>query len=387
MRTYEKTHDWITFGLDLRKASYKLWMQLGEAQSKCQHISGVPLAPGVAGEMFKVYLAKGALATTAIEGNTLTEEEVRKHLDGQLTLPPSKEYLRKEVNNIIGACNTIGKRILNRENLGLTVGKIKQYNKWVLDGLPAQEDVEPGKIRKHGVGVGSYRGAPAEDCKYLLERLCEWVNSDFSSPRDDEIIAYGILKAIICHVYLAWIHPFGDGNGRTARLLEFEILLSSGVPAPSAHLLSNHYNQTRTEYYRQLDASHKSGGDVFPFIMYALQGFIDGLFEQLDLIQAQQLHVHWMDYIHSVFRNKNSATEVRRRRLAVDLSSRLDPVPISKTRHVSPRMAEAYASLTEKTVTRDVNALIDLGIVFKTPKGIIANKELLHAFLPPKVLL
>ncbi|MBW2661693.1 MAG: Fic family protein, partial [Deltaproteobacteria bacterium] len=37
------------------------------------------------------------------------------------------------------------------------------------------------------------------------------------------------------------MHPFGDGNGRTARLLEFEALLSSGVPAPSSQLLSNHY--------------------------------------------------------------------------------------------------------------------------------------------------
>ena len=96
-------------------------------------------------------------------------------------------------------------------------------------------------------------------------------------------------------------------------------LLFSGVPAPSGQLLSNHYDQTRTEYYRQLDASHKSGGDIFSFIMYALQGFMDGLFEQLELIRAQQLHVHWMDYIHDVFSNKDSVTDVRRRRLTVDL--------------------------------------------------------------------
>ena len=119
--------------------------------------------------------------------------------------------------------------------------------------------------------------------------------------------------------------------------------------------------------------------------MYALQGFIDGLFEQLDLIQEQQLHVHWLDYIHDVFSNKDSITEVRQRRFAVDLSSLVEPVSIAKARHISPRIAEAYASLTEKTVTRDINALIKLGIVIKTPKGIVANKRLMHAFLPPKV--
>lgn len=49
---------------------------LGEAASKCEHIAGVPLRPSVAQELHRLYLAKGALATTAIEGNTLTENEV-----------------------------------------------------------------------------------------------------------------------------------------------------------------------------------------------------------------------------------------------------------------------------------------------------------------------
>lgn len=384
MRTFEKTHPWITFKLDLRKASHRLWMQLGEAQSKCQHISGVPLMPITAKELYKVFLAKGALATTAIEGNTLTEEEVKKHLDGDLKLPPSKEYLKQEVSNIIDACNAIGNQVLDAQNTDLTIEKIKQYNSWVLKYLPLGEDVEPGVLRRHSVGVGTYRGAPTEDCGFLVEQLCDWLNKDFKSPNDYEVIVYGLLKAIVCHLYIAWIHPFGDGNGRTARLLEFEILLSFGVPAPSAQLLSNHYNQTRSEYYRKLDASHKSGGDIFPFIEYAIQGFIDGLVVQLELIQDQQLHVHWMDYIHSVFRNKDSATERRRKRIVIDLSEIDNPVPPLKVRHISPRIAEAYASLTEKTLARDINALIGLDLIVKTPKGLIANKNLMRAFLPPK---
>lgn len=387
MRTYKKTHTWISFILDLRKATYKLWMQLGEAQSKCQHISGVPLLPSVARELYQIFLAKGVLATTAIEGNTLTEEEIKRHLEGELNLPPSREYLKQEISNVVESCNTIGKDIIKTGNTDLTVTRIKEYNSWILNMLPLGEDVEPGIVRKHSVGVGTYRGAPAEDCDFLLQRLCDWLNKDFVPPRKDEIIVYGILKAIICHVYIAWIHPFGDGNGRTARLLEFEILLSSGVPSPSAQLLSNHYNQTRTEYYRQLDESHRSGGDIFPFIMYALQGFLDGLVEQLELIRTQQLHVHWMDYIHDTFSNKDSVTDVRRRRLAVDLSSQIDPVPVSKVRHISPRIAEAYANLTEKTVSRDINALIKLNLAVKTKSGIIANSCLMHAFLPPKIKL
>jgi Fic family protein len=358
-------------------------VQLGEAQSKCQHISGVPLMPGVAKELYKIFLAKGALATTAIEGNTLTEEEVRKHIDGELKLPPSKEYLKQEVSNIIESCNIIGNEIIKSGSTDLTADKIKQYNSWILKDLPLGEDVEPGVIRKHSVGVGTYRGAPAEDREFLLDKLCKWLNKEFMPSNEDEIIIYGILKAIVCHMYIAWIHPFGDGNGRTARLLEFGILLSSGVSAPSAQLLSNHYNQTRSEYYRNLDMSHKSGGEIFPFIMYATQGFIDGLVAQLELIQEQQLHVHWMDYIHSIF-SKDSTSNRRRRSLVIDMSGMGSPVQQSNVRHISPKIAEAYASLTEKTLTRDINALIELKLIVKTPDGLIANKNLMRAFLPPK---
>ena len=52
--------------------------------------------------------------------------------------------------------------------------------------------------------------------------------------------AYAILKAIFAHLYLVWIHPFGDGNGRTARLLEFHILTAASLPYPVTHLLSNY---------------------------------------------------------------------------------------------------------------------------------------------------
>src|SRR5262249_55582331 len=136
----------------------------------------------------------------------------------------------------------------------LTVEKIKHYNRLILDGLELQEGVEPGEIRTHSVVVGNYRGAPAADCEQLLSQLCRWLNSDdFRSDDDAQLRApLAIVKAAVAHLYLAWIHPFGDGNGRTARLLELQILLSSGFAMPTTQLLSNHYNATRGEYYRQL---------------------------------------------------------------------------------------------------------------------------------------
>jgi len=381
MRTYEETHPWISFQVDLRKASHKLWMLLGEAQSKCEHVAGVPLLPGVAEHLHQVFLAKGVLATTAIEGNTLTEEEVLRRLEGKLELPPSKQYLGQEIDNIVEACNRIANQIFTDASTALNVEDIKEYNRLVLKRLPLNEDVVPGEFREHSVVVGRYRGAPPQDCEYLLERFCEWLNNDFETPGEDKV-AFGILKAIVAHIYVAWIHPFGDGNGRTARLIEFKILLSVGIPTTAAHLLSNHYNLTRSEYYRQLDQANKSDGDILPFVEYALQGFVDGLKEQLTTIKQQQLQVHWINYIHDRFRDKDSTANVRRRRLMIDLSREDEPVPTSRVRHISPRIAEAYAGKTDKTVIRDINHLITMGLVERTRKGIRAKPEIMFAFLP-----
>ena len=276
-RAYETTHPWLSFALDLRRIQPALWMLLGEAASKCEHIAGVPLPPGLQDHLHRVYLAKGVLATTAIEGNTLTEAQVLAHLEGKLTLPKSKEYLKQEITNIVDACNDLADRIIKGE-IELTVEHILSFNRRVLEGIPLEDpEIVPGEIRKRAVGVGRYPGPGAEECAFLLGRLCEQLAAMGKNVPDGSPIAWALVRAIFAHVYLVWIHPFYDGNGRTARLMELQILIAAGVPTPAAHLLSNHYNETRLEYYRQLDAASKSGGDLTSFIGYAVQGFVDGL--------------------------------------------------------------------------------------------------------------
>lgn len=382
MRTFERTHPWISFRIDLRQARPQLWLLLGEAASKCEHIAGVPLRPATAESLHRLYLAKGALATTAIEGNTLTEKEVLRHLEGKLKLPPSKEYLAQEVDNIVAAYNRI-REALREGNDSLTPARVCEFNRWVLDKLPPEGQEVPGQVRDYSVLVGNvYRGAPTEDCQHLLERFCEWLaGEDFNPPPGMEMV-YAIIKAVTAHLYFAWIHPFGNGNGRTARLVELQILLAAGVPTPAAHLLSNHYNLTRSEYYRQLGQASKSGGDLLPFIEYAAHGFVDGLREQLKAIRDQQWDVAWENYVHDVFRNKDSAADVRQRWLALDLGEAREGVPVSKLRELTPRLAKAYATKTAKTLQRDLFALEYLDLIERAPGGVRANREVILAFLP-----
>ncbi|MCI0406313.1 MAG: Fic family protein, partial [candidate division Zixibacteria bacterium] len=282
----------------------------------------------------------------------------------------------------ITACNQIADRLLKGESADLIVADIKNFNRLVLEGLPLEEGTKPGMIRHRSAVVGSYRGAPPEDCEYLLQRLCEWLNGEDFRKAENQSTAFSLLKAIMAHLYLAWIHPFGDGNGRTARLVELQILVAAGVPKPAAHLFSNHYNQTRQEYYRQLDRASKSGGDVLPFIEYALSGFLDGLKVQLKTIREQQWDVAWENYVHEEFRDKTSKANVRRRHLVLDLSNLDKPVPLSKLQEITPRMARYYATKTLKTISRDVNVLVKMDLVEKTSEGARPKRETVLAFLP-----
>jgi Fic family protein len=191
-----------------------------------------------------------------------------------------------------------------------------------------------------------------------------------------------LVKAILAHVYLAWIHPFGDGNGRTARLVEFLILISSGITSPAAHLLSNHYNQTRQEYYRQFEKTSQSGGDLLAFIEYAVQGFVDGIRQQLALIREQQLDVAWQNFVHESFKEHNKPADVRARHLILDLSEQKSPVRLYKLSMISPRVAAAYSGKTMKAIRRDVAKLLEMGLIEITLAGVRPKKEIISAFLP-----
>jgi Fic family protein len=369
-----------------------MWVLLGEAKSKSQHVARALLSPKAAGELLSVYLAKGILATTAIEGNTLSEDEVRRVLAGSSHLPPSRQYLEREVQNVLDAYNLAGKELFESPDLPFSVERIREYNRLILKDLELEDGVVPGEIRRHSVVVGSYRAAPAEDAEHLLSRLCDWLNGDeFDAPADAPQLAapLAIVKAVVAHLYLAWIHPFGDGNGRTARLLELQILLSAGFPVPTCQLLSNHYNQTRTEYYRQLAISSRERNGLLAFLGYAAQGFVDQLRDQLAVLWKQQFEDRWAQFVHQTFGGRSSPADVRRLRLVLDLSRTFhasgDPVPKRAIPDLTPRLAGAYATKTEKTLSRDLNAIKRLGLLRQEPDGWVPADESIRGLQPPAV--
>ncbi len=386
---YQETHPWITFSLDLGTDPQLLLYNLGRACALTKELATAAVSPEIHRELNHISLIKGVLGSTAIEGNTLTEKEVEDILESRSRLSPSRQYLGQEVMNVVDACNEIVMDVCTESPSPLTPDYICRLNRLVLKNLKLGEDVQPGVVRQHSVLVGNYRGAPAGECVELLRRLCEWLSSDtFRSEKENMHIALAIIQAIVAHIYLAWIHPFGDGNGRTARLVEVFLLLRAGVPVPAAHLLSNFYNSTRSRYYTELSELSRPKQGVYPldgFISYAVEGLVDGLENQLSLVASFHLRVIWENHVYSQFRKKKGEYHKRLRDLLLSL-------PIDGNRRISsmndllPELYhEHYRNKTLRTLQRDLRALIDEGYLETTPAGYRPKTEILQSMLPKRV--
>ena len=383
-RPYEKSHPFIRFDVDLSEASAKFWMLLGEARSKCDHIRFSPLAEETAKQLNVVYLAKGVGATTAIEGNSLSEQQVRESIEGTLQLPLSKAYLGIEVGNMLAAYNGILRRTQAREHIFINRQTLCELNSQILANLDVEDHVVPGEFRKVSVVAGSYRAAPAEDVPYLVDCLCQWLES-IRAPDAESELPFAFVKAVLAHLYIEWIHPFGDGNGRLGRLVEFLILISSGVPSPGAHLLTSHYNDTRTEYYRHLNQSSRNGGDVRGFLLYAAQGFVDGLTAVIKLLHVQQEQLMWRALVDEAFVNQRTPAAQRQRLLAVEVGSRAsahNPIRRAEIRRLTPELAEAYFNKTGKTLSRDLNKLQELGFLLHNSNSVWPRLDRVRGLRP-----
>ena len=127
---------------------------------------------------------------------------------------------------------------------------------------------EPGALRPADwnvtFGTPRCRGVQGGDaCRAAFEALCAAVAGEFR--QHDRII-----QAVAVHYHMGAMHPFGDGNGRTARALEAFMLRQAGVNDVVMISLSNDYYERKDEYMAALYESRRNGHDLTPFLRFAL---------------------------------------------------------------------------------------------------------------------
>jgi Fic family protein len=245
-------------------------------------------------------------------------------------------------------------------------------------------DAIPGRFREDRRYVGPYLAPEHRYVPELIGKLCEWIKREFHYSNGQNFKT-AVIEAIVTHVYIEWIHPFGDGNGRTGRLLEFYILLRTGLPNIVSHILSNHYNLTRSEYYRQLDRARKHR-DLTKFIQYALQGFRDGLKENLDYIQKSQFSIFWQHYIYETFADlKYTKKTTFKRKRALMLQIPINGLfTVDELLEISPDVAKKYATIGRTTALRDLREFQNLNLLKKVGSKYTANTVILRAMMPDK---
>ncbi|MDE2772201.1 MAG: Fic family protein [Gemmatimonadota bacterium] len=366
--------------------SPKALYELGQCNAIIGAICQMPIRPEQHRKLLEVSLIKGAQATTAIEGNTLTAEEVRLVAGGK-SLPPSKEYQEIEVRNILDAMNLLLREVTGEDKEShITPEVVLRFHQMIGKDLGEHLDAIPGRFRTDQRVVGPYRCPDPDDVPELVGTLCQWLRDQFQYRRGNQAFADAVIQAIVTHVYIEWIHPFGDGSGRTGRLLEFYILLRAGNPDIASHILSNHYNLTRPEYYRQIDAAHRER-DLSAFIEYAVEGFRDGLLETLHRMQESQFASAWRSFIHDRFaeRRITKTTVFKRRRelmlsFPVNQAPTLDEIPL-----LNARIAALFAPLSQRTLKRDLDILVEMDLMTSAEGRYVANTSALRLQLPRRL--
>lgn len=360
------SHPWMTFRHCVRLTERIVHFG-GQCAAMLDELTSHPVRPKTAAKLRQVFLSKGVHGTTAIEGNTLTLEQIREIIETQkVTTLPSRRQLQQEVLNLVDAYQYVQRVVEENDvRLLLSAEAISQIHRRVAQGLDHIR-ATPGAIRTGRVVVGSVYVPPEGEghLRELLRQLARWLPSERFA---DGAMLDGLIRAMVGHVYLAWIHPFDDGNGRTARAVELGLLMAAGVPFEGAVLMANHYNETRQIYMDRLaQASREERGDLTRFVDYALEGLRDSLDEALRLVRTETLRSAWENYVYDTFRQKfgPKLTNVpaRQRTLVLAVSAGLSPLTRAEIEDL-PEVIRAYVKFPSKALTRDIRACRQMGLL------------------------
>ena len=198
-------------------------------------------------------------ASTAIEGNPLTLEQVRALEEGR-ELSASGPRAQREVLNYFAGLRYVEK---NATRKTIRHADILALHK-ILAGK-VMDQGEAGKYRMIPVRVGKYLPPPPGAVSGLMFELLEWWNAAAKklSP---------VLSSAILHYRFEAIHPFADGNGRTGRALALWELYRRGFDTHHIFSVDEYYWEDRPKYYAALDGVRQSGDDLSAWLEYCTTG-------------------------------------------------------------------------------------------------------------------
>ncbi len=356
---------------------------LMEATIHYATIADLPILPDLASQLDQELIRRSIHGTAAIEGNPLSEEQVGEVLSGEAGAE-LKGRAAREIRNLQAAYNRLRSREKSepdseRKNgddfLELTEDYIKEIHKTITAGIDYNLN-EPGTYRNHKVEVGDKNHGGKhippkvlDDIKNIMQAFIGWINAE-SIKKD----VHPFVRAALAHYYLGMIHPFADGNGRTARFIEAAILSKAGfkyIPT----MLTNYYYRHIDDYYIAFrQAETDKDNDITKFITFILNGII----ESMKKIRSQLIKFIRLFSLKDYYRFLKEKRSITRRQyeLLDLLSETSDAVDVNALYSKSPYNI-LYRKVSKDTARRDLKKLSKLSLLTKTDAGYVCNSRTL----------
>ncbi|MDR1733170.1 MAG: Fic family protein [Synergistaceae bacterium] len=236
-------------------------------------VNNLPITPRVLKTLRDTARLKSTHYSTQIEGNRLTEKEVALVLSGKESVS-GRVRDEVEIKGYYAAMEWCEKNIQRP----LTETAIKTIHALVSgDG---RKRVKPSPYRegqnviRNSVSGGIvYMPPEAKDVPSLMKELVEWLNTS-NAPVP--------ISAAVAHYQFATIHPYYDGNGRTARLLTTLVLHKGGYGLKGVYSLEEYYARDLPAYYEAISRGEHHNcyfgrveADITPWLEYFIVGMLD----------------------------------------------------------------------------------------------------------------
>ncbi|MFI3243858.1 MAG: Fic family protein [Akkermansia sp.] len=210
------------------------------------------------------------------------------------------------------------------------------------------------KVRVEDVRTGElvHTPPPAEYLPSRLQALCDFAN------QGDEDYTHPIIRACIIHFWLAYDHPFIDGNGRTARALFYWYMLQSGYPQYEYISISSEILKRPKNYYKSFLDTEEDEGDINYFI-----------FQQLCTIKSA------IESLQSYISNKSREQEDKLAQLSAlpELNMRQKSIYAELLKRPETELSVPYVTrqyhTSPQTARNDLQRLDQLGLIIKTQRG------------------
>lgn len=226
--------------------------------------------------------------TTHIEGTHLSLDQSEKLLSGQKLSKVDTEEV-KELLNYKKAFDFVSDYLLSQ--MPITEGLVREIHKKLVEGVRGNS-AQPGEYRKIQNYVANsktkeviYTPPAAYEVPLLMAKLIDWVQNEQTIP---PVLVSGIAQFQLVH-----IHPFLDGNGRTARLLSTLCLYRFGYDFKKLFTISEYYDRNRMNYYKAIQSVRNNDMDMTIWLEY----FSKALETQMREIQLKGTHAMKLDIL------------------------------------------------------------------------------------------